>query len=364
VKNILYIDTGYEAGGGTKSFLYLLEFLDKTKYKPFVFFKNDYKVGDKFLSEIVKEKGGEFIKLNIKKKKLSKIKKELLRVFMKNILEKELFRIRVDYANEILKLIVNKYKIDIIHLNNHFSTNLEYIYIANQLKIPVIQHLRKNSKLKKWEIAILNKQKFISICVSKSTYNFYKPYILDKNIIYNPFIINLKPYKKDNSNKIKILFPANYLENKGHKIVFEAIKNLDNITLYLAGSGKFDNNTEKLKNSLQNVVELGFVNLDEWYKKVDYVISFSEKEGLPRVVIEGLLYGCGIICSDYEVSFEIFELSSKKDFFIIKRDSKILNKLLKNLIPISEKKPDEKLKQIFSLDSYIQKIENLYKSLL
>ena len=364
MKNILYIDTGLEYGGGTKSFLYLLEYLDKTQYRPFVFFENDYKVGNKFISEIVKDIGGKFIKLNIKKNKISKIKKELLRIISNKFLEKELFYLRVNYAKKILETTLTKYQIDLIHLNNHFGTNLEYIYVANQLKIPVVQHLRKNSELKKWERNILNKLKFTSICVSKSTYNFYKPYISDKHIIYNPFIIDLNPYKKNSSSKIKILFPANYLENKGHKIVFEAIKNLDNIILYLAGSGKFDNNTEKLKNSLQNVVELGFVDLDEWYRKVDYVISFSEKEGLPRVVIEGLLYGCGIICSDYEVAFEIFELSSKKDFFIVKRDSKTLNRLLKSLIPINQKKPDEKLKQIFSLKNYITEIENLYKSLL
>jgi len=362
MKNILYIDTGYEFGGGTKSFLYLLKYLNKEIYKPYVFFKHNYKVGDVNISETIFNYEGQFIKNNFKQGKLSKIKKELIRVFSKKLLQKIEFKYRLDFARDVLNSIE---KIDLIHLNNHFGTNLEYIIVANELNIPIIQHLRKNSSLSKWEIEILKQQKFHSISVSKSTYNFYSKFLKINNlVIYNPFMINEKNYEIQNQ-KIKILFPANYLKNKGHKLVFEAIKNIKSIEIILAGNGIFDKETETLKNNLENITELGFVeDISKLYKQVDYVISFSENEGLPRVIIEGLLYGCGIISSNFKAAEEIYELSEKRNFYIIQRKSKELNDLLKNIKPIENKIPDQKIKTIFSLNNYISQIENLYKSLL
>jgi len=363
MKNILYIDTGLEYGGGTKSFLYLLEYLDKTQYKPFVFFENNYKVGDKFISEIIKEKGGEFIESSIKKTKHSKIKKEFLRLISKKLLKQKEFEYKLDFARKFLSNL--NFKVDIIHLNNHFGTNLEYIIAANELNIKVIQHLRKNSMLDKWKIELLKTQKFNTISISKTTNQFYKNLLdIDKNIIYNPFLIDIKPYKKEKTKNIQILFPANYFKNKGHHIVLEAMQEISNIDLLLAGSGKLDSNSMNIINKHVNIKELGFVDLDEWYRKVDYVMLFSENEGFGRVIVEGLLYGCGIISSNYPAVYEIYENSNQDNFYIINRQKKELHNLLKNLYPLEYKIPDQKIKNIFSLDSYIQKIENLYKSLL
>lgn len=361
-KNILYIDTGYEFGGGSKSFLYLLEYLDKSNFSPFIFFENDYLVGDKKISEIIESKGGIFVSFK-NFNGISKLKKEFLRIFSKEKLKKEMINEKLKYVRAFFKSL--DFKVDLIHLNNHFGTNLEYIMVANELNIPVIQHLRKNSELSGLEKEILKNLKFDVISVSNATYKFYSKYLsIPKNVIYNPFLIRENPYKIDN-DKIKILFPANYLKNKGHHLVFEAIKNVNNIELILAGSGEFDKKTVKLKNQLNNVIELGFVkDIEKLYKEVDYVISFSENEGLPRVVIEGLLYGCGIISSDYEVAKEIYELSEKRNFFVIKRDINFLRNLLKNLKPIKEKIPDKNIQKIFSIENYINSIENLYKSLL
>jgi GalNAc-alpha-(1->4)-GalNAc-alpha-(1->3)-diNAcBac-PP-undecaprenol alpha-1,4-N-acetyl-D-galactosaminyltransferase len=361
-KNILYIDTGCEYGGGTKSFLYLLEYLDKSKFKPFVFFENDYIVDNKKISEIIEEKGGKFITFE-KFNGISKLKKEFLRIISKDKLKKEIIKLKIEYVRKFFNSF--NFKVNVIHLNNHFGTNLEYIYVSNELNIPVIQHLRKNSELSKIEIDILKNLNFNTISVSNATYNFYSKYLeIKNNIVYNPFLINSEEIQLNNK-KIKILFPANYLENKGHFLVFKALENLENIELILAGDGKFDKKTLNLKNKLQNVRELGFIkNIDKFYKEVDYIISFSQNEGLPRVIIEGLLYGCGIISSDYDAVKEICELSEKRNFYIIKRNVKILRNLLQNLKPINYKIPDKKIKLIFSIENYINSIENLYKSLL
>ena len=57
MKNILFIDTGYEYGGGTKSFLYLLEGLMKypNEYNFYVFFEHDYLINnDKTINQYLK----------------------------------------------------------------------------------------------------------------------------------------------------------------------------------------------------------------------------------------------------------------------------------------------------------------------
>lgn len=61
---------------------------------------------------------------------------------------------------------------------------------------------------------------------------------------------------------------------------------------------------------------LGFVQqMGEIYKNCDYVLGFSSDEGLPRVIIEGLSCGLGIIYSNIPVIREIYNISSKKKIF-------------------------------------------------
>lgn len=71
-----------------------------------------------------------------------------------------------------------------------------------------------------------------------------------------------------------------------------------------------------VKNGL--VVNLGFVeNMDEIYPKFDYILSFSENEGFPRVVIEALSYGLGVIFSNINVINEKFTISLQRKMIFI-----------------------------------------------
>ena len=371
MKKILFVDTGHEYGGGTKSFLYLLEGLEKyKKYQFSVFFENDYKVGEQNISEIINNLGVNFIKFTPKRQP-AKIIKELLRIFSKEILAKYLYQKDYKYA---IAMLSNE-KPDIIHLNNHFSTNLAYIEAANVLGIKVIQHLRKNSPIEPFKLKILNKQKFIPICVSNSTYEFYGKQIeIQKNIIYNPVIVNNKATVIDNikfdKNKINIIMPANFLTLKGHELVFDALTLLkrDDVDVYFAGSGEL---TPGAKEKFDMLIKsgkaqyLGFVQqMGEIYKNCDYVLGFSSDEGLPRVVIEGLSCGLGVIYSNIPVIREIYNISSKKeDFFIVQRDSRSLLKCLENLAKPSSKAPDSAVIDTFSLDNYIRSVDAIYSDL-
>lgn len=371
MKKILFIDTGHEYGGGTKSFLYLLEGLEKCKkYQFSVFFENNYNVGEQKISQIIESLGVKFIKFRPKTQP-SKISKELLRIFGKATLAKYLYKKDYKYAISLLK----KEKPDIIHLNNHFSTNLAYIEAANTLDIKVIQHLRKNSLIEPFKLKILKNQNFTPICVSNSTYEFYANQIkMQKNIVYNPIIVGNEISTIEdiefNSNKINIIMPANFLTLKGHELVFDALALLtrDDIKVYFAGTGKL---VPSVKEKFDMLIKsdkaqyLGFVKqMNEIYKNCDYVLGFSSDEGLPRVVIEGLSSGLGVIYSNIPVISEIFNISSKKeDFFIVQRESKALLACLENLTKPNSKESDKAVIDTFSLKNYLCSIDAIYNDL-
>lgn len=330
-----------------------------------MYFENDYLVNDRNISKIIQDCGAKFIFLA--KRKPCKIYKEILRLFSETALEKLLYKNDFYFALKLLKRTKN---LDLVHLNNHFSSNLAYNHAANRLEIKVIQHLRKNSTIENFKLNILKKLKFCPISVSNSTYEFYNQMLkIDKNIIYNPVVINKKIKDLRELDKINIAYIANFLPFKGHELVFDAFLALerDDIRLILAGNGKLSAKAEeKFLQLNQNgkAINMGFVeDIETIFYKSDFVLGFSTDEGLPRVVIEGLGMGCGIIFSDISVVREIYDISSHKSIFhIVKRDANSLLECLKNLKKPKSKSQDEAIIDKFSFNEYVSKVVNLYET--
>nr|WP_314181385.1 glycosyltransferase family 4 protein [uncultured Campylobacter sp.] len=395
MKKILFVDTGREYGGGTKSFLYLLRGLAaQQKYELCAFFETDYESGGRNISQIIEEAGAKFINF-APKKQPSKLKKELLRALGGQILARYLYKKDYDFALCLLRQV----RPDILHLNNHFSTNLAYIAAANALNIAVVQHLRKNSPIEPFKLEILKRLKFTPVCVSNATYEFYAAQIkMPKNVVYNPVEapvlkrerseasenlsraqINLKDIgegkstslkAKFDAEKINIVMPANFLTLKGHEIVFDALAGLkrSDIKVYFAGTGELKAGAKAKFDALikSNKAEyLGFVSkMDEIYAACDYVLGFSSDEGLPRVVIEALGCGLGVVYSDIAVIREIYEISSKKqDFFIVQRNSDALLACFDGLRRPASKSPDDAVIKAFSIENYLRGIDRIYSEL-
>ena len=395
MKKILFVDTGREYGGGTKSFLYLLRGLTaQQKCELCAFFETDYEAGGRKISQIIEEVGAKFINFEPKKQP-SKLKKELLRALGGQILAKYLYKKDYDYALCLLRQV----RPDILHLNNHFSTNLSYIAAANALNIAVVQHLRKNSAVEPFKLEILKRLKFTPVCVSNATYEFYAAQIkMPKNVVYNPVEApilrrekseasenlslsqtNLKDSGDDKSaalkakfdaEKINIVMPANFLTLKGHELVFDALAGLkrSDVKVYFAGGGELKAGAKAKFDALiksGKVEYLGFVSkMDEIYAACDYVLGFSSDEGLPRVVIEALGCGLGVVYSDIAVIREIYEISSKKqDFFIVQRSSDALLACFESLRKPASKSPDDAVIEAFSIENYLRGIDRIYSEL-
>lgn len=395
LKKILFVDTGHEYGGGTKSFLYLLRGLAaQQKYELCAFFETDYEAGGRKISQIIEEVGAKFIKFEPKKQP-SKLTKELLRALGGQILAKYLYKRDYDYTLCLLRQV----RPDILHLNNHFSTNLAYIAAANALNIAVVQHLRKNSAVEPFKLEILKRLKFTPVCVSNATYEFYAAQInMPKNVVYNPVEAPiLKPEKPEagenlsspqanlkdsgddtsaalkaefDAEKINIVMPANFLTLKGHELVFDALAGLkrSDIKVYFAGTGELKADAKAKFDALiksGKAEYLGFVSrMDEIYAACDYVLGFSSDEGLPRVVIEALGCGLGAVYSDIAVIREIYEISSKKqDFFIVQRSSDALLACFEGLRKPASKSPDDAVIKAFSIENYLRGIDRIYSEL-
>lgn len=367
MKHILFIDTGNEFGGGTKSLLPLLEHLGKQNLKVSAFFSKDYDTPyNKSILTHIKSLGINALSPQTPPK-LAKLKREVLRLFSKDLAKKAQYKLDYNFALNLLK----KVRPDAIHLNNHFSTNLAYMHAANTLKIKTIQHLRKNSDIEAFKLEILKNLDFTPISVSLSTYEFYSKFLkLQKHIIYNPAIMQ-PPQKPNNqtSEGINILMAANYLELKGHELVFDAFLSLKrkDIRLFLAGSGELSSSAkiklEKLKDA-GIAKELGFVSdMASLYLKADYLLGFSSDEGLPRVVIEGLSMGLSVIFSDIAVAKEIKAISqNKQNFHIVKRQASSLSMLLEGLKNI-EKTPDLNIISKFNKQGYLDGVMKIYADL-
>ncbi|WP_041960269.1 glycosyltransferase family 4 protein [Sulfurospirillum arsenophilum] len=368
MKKILFIDTGKEYGGGTKSFLYLLqELLKDQELDIYVHFEYDYAYSGTTISKAIHAMGAKFI-YSEPKKKLTKFKKELFRAISKKLLRSIQYKINFEYASNLLR----KNNYDIVHLNNHFSENLYYIEAANQLKMKVIQHLRKNSPVESEKLEKLRQLSFTPISVSKSTYNYYNAILpIDQNIIYNPVIMPPMEISSSPQDTINILMPANFLSLKGHALVFKAFLDITrkDLRLLLAGDGTFEGEPLKNYTLLKQkgiLIDLGFVtNIEDFYLSSDYVLNFSENEGLPRAVLEGLSLGCGIIASDIPIEKELYDIcENKNNFYIIPRNPTALLELLNHIKPIQEKKKDLNIIETFSIQHYVDSVKNLYKALL
>ena len=366
MKKILFVDTGKEYGGGTKSFLYLLhELVKDPTFQIFVHFETNYPVGKTTIKEIIHNSGATWVEAKTPQKKMGKLKKEFLRAISKTRLIQANYALHVQYAKHLLQ----QGSWEIVHLNNHFSENLAYIEAANQLNIRAIQHLRKNASIDPFKLAILKQQACTAICVSTSTFTFYQQMIpITKHVIYNPVeAVTEAPTQKQTSS-ISILMPANFLTLKGHHLVFEAFMHLkrNDICLIIAGNGRFQGETLTTYEHLKQrhlLIDKGFVEeMNPLYQEADYVLNFSENEGLPRTIIEGLSCGCGIIASDIPIEHELYALCSQKSHFhILERTPQALTHCLETLMPIPHKQKDEMIIQTFSLRQYVDSIKMLYK---
>jgi len=165
--HVVILDTGKEWGGGTNSLLELLRRLDRAKYEFTCVFYDDYRQGQDGprISETLARLGVSFERLPRRSPSLlGKLLKEFLRGLL--FFNESLRRLGIFFVDYWLRIRPDARRLAetlrarsprLLYLNNQPSSNLEGILAAQALGIPAMQHARIEATLNPFEVRAANK---------------------------------------------------------------------------------------------------------------------------------------------------------------------------------------------------------------
>lgn len=334
---------------------------------------------------------------------------------------KVLYPFKIIYSFEAkkkIKKLIKEFKPDIIHLNNiNFQLTPSIIDAAYKMKVPVIQtvhdyqmicpnHFLYNWKEKcicekcikgsKWNCTKYNcihnsKIKSVlgsieGILYSKilRTYSKVDLYIcpskfleekLLENNAYNNKTISLCNFiELDNEycalpKEDYILYFGRLAEEKGLLDLMDAMKQLPNIKLKIAGKGPL----ESIIKSKDNIEYVGFKTGNELKKlisKAKFAVYPSVwYENCPLSILEAESYGTPVITANYGGMKELVE-NNATGILINEINSETLKDAIEQLY--NDDKKIEKMKEncikkrkkMITLDQYVDKLINLYKKVI
>lgn len=300
--NILFIATYPEMTGATNSLIGLVRELKKMNYNPIVISKSEG-----YLTEKLKEIKVKYYIVNYFDNTIGESQLGQFKHFLKYIC-KNTINIR---ANQEIKTILLKEKIDILHINAS-TVNVGY-RAARYLGVPIVWHIREFLK-EDHKVRLIQPKKSLNeirdankvIAISNSIEEKYSGVINNSKLVrvYNG--VNPKPFerleKKDvNIKKIQIGIVGRIAPSKGQLEVIKAFNELKNkgySNVYLNIIGP--DNDKKYKSELTQYVKKNSLkkhvlfkgpkyNVNEIWGDLDIVVIASEAEAFGRVTIEAML---------------------------------------------------------------------------
>ncbi|PID67916.1 MAG: capsular biosynthesis protein [Flavobacteriia bacterium] len=210
-----------------------------------------------------------------------------------------------------------KSKVDYIHFRAPTGigfTVLPYLKIFNNKKLWIKyagnwmdSNMPSGNRFQKWWLNhMIAKTDVITVNGNWDSQNvnikaFENPCILEKDRTLGALAVE----KKDLSGKINFCFVGALNEHKGVHLILEALKGIKDTRLgefHFVGGG---NDFEKYKNISKGLevkcVFHGFLPKDaivDVYSKCHFIVLPSKNEGFPKVISEGMNYGCVPVVSD------------------------------------------------------------------
>lgn len=318
-------------------------------------------------------------------------------------------------AKQKIARVLDAFKPDIVHLNNiNFQLTPAIIPEIKKRGIPIVQtvhdvqiacpnHRMYNEetqkicsecKINRYLPCIKNKCVHGSALKSalaafesylyhkKGTYNLVDRYICpsdfmkeaiasggiseDRITVLHNFSDIQAETKRDSSCEKYILYFGRLSIEKGIKTLIEAVKELPEITLILAGTGPL----EKIADGIENIKAIGFKSGDELkglIRNAMFAVCPSEwYENCPMSVVEALSLGTPVICSDLGGSKELIE--NGKTGIVFEAGSK---DALKEAILTLYNNPEEleKMRPLCleassnNIERYSERLLNIYREL-
>lgn len=336
-QKILLFDNGREWGGGTNSMLELLKRIDRQKFDITCCGYYNYSRGEgETLKSVLASINIPIIFISQAKQPLiAKIKKELVRSLLfynRSLLKRIIYRI--DYGWRILpnskkiRTILQQGHFDMLYMNNQPSTNVEGYLAAKDLAINVVQHCRIDPQLNSRLVKLVNASCHATIAVSHGVKNTLIKAGVDADrcfTVSNAIDIH-QPLPDTSTIRQKLALPessfifgsiGSLILRKSHHHILHALHAFKQAfpdadwKMVIVGDGPERSNLEQLVRQLdieQHIQFTGFRN-----NALDYLAAFdvfilaSQSEGLPRVVLEGMLVNTAIIGSRVVGTAELIE---------------------------------------------------------
>ena len=326
-KKILILDTGKEWGGGTNSLIELLKRIDRRGYDFSALFYHNYPFGEgSDIKRELKRLGVDLLLLPPRSRGLAqKVIKEAGRAslfFDRNLRKRFIFYIdgitRILPDSKRIEAVLREKNIDLLYMNNQPSSNLEGILAAGALKIPAVQHARIEVSLNPFEASAVNRYVNKVICVSKGVMDALVRSGVDAQkcvVIHNGIDPELSPRRdaREVRGELNIDMDAPVLgtvsslvKRKRVDMLLEAValleNKVDNLHAVVVGHGPEREKLEKRAAELGISERVRFTGFREdplsYINAMDIFILPSEKEGLPRVVLEAMLLKKPVVAFD------------------------------------------------------------------
>jgi len=295
------------------------------------------------------------------------------------------------HRNTISKIIIiaRRKNIDLIHLNNQMALNFMGVFVAKSLRIPCVSHLRtfnsyglNNSKISYTKKIMIN-----YIAISEQIKQHWVEKGLDSrkiDVIYNVYQSSDDDALPDNDipsmseyDGYKIIFVGRLIACKGILFLIESFKQvIDNdirARLFLVGDGEEEDRLREYTSKLnikQHVVFFDYrSNPQTFIRKADLLVLPSSEEGFGRVLLEAMDVGTPVIGTRIGGIPEIIEhrvnglLVNYGDVDNLKRS---ILEILKNKSFREEiiQGGYETINSKFRVETYQEKLENIYDTLL
>lgn len=261
---------------------------------------------------------------------------------------------------------------DVVHVHTPVASFITRLVCKHLKDIKVIYtahgfHFYKGAPLKNWilyyplewyaskftdVIITINKEDFIRAKKLKAKEVEYVPGVgldIDK---FNNIDVDKEKKRKElgiPSDNILLLSVGELNKNKNHKVIIKALSEIENKNVHyvIAGRGRLKGDLIKLSvklNISDRVHLLGYrKDIGELYKVSDIFCFPSKREGLPVSVMEAMVCGLPVICSNIRGSNDLLDEGKGGFLFDLKKDvPKILNIYLRQLIN------DDKLRESMS----------------
>ena len=281
-----------------------------------------------------------------------------------------------------------KHRTHIFHTFNIGPFFLFILRLANVKKLVYAIHGTKywNTKIQKiiqktfWHLGM--SKNYLVTANSKFSKKVFISTVLNLDdriqLLYNPVDVNrFRPATNIENNKsenLRIIYVGRLAKGKNLDLWVEIAHYLlqknDKYTFEIYGTGPLHNYLdEKIKGlGCGDKINLkGFIpNPEEAYRSADLLLFLSEYESFGNVVVESVLCGTPVLCSDIPVMQEIFEEAPE---FIVCLDNNIKKAVYSSIQKIEQLKAKTmclapKFSQKYSQQRHFDQLDRIYQSLL